>query len=208
MKKVALIGYSEHALVVADTLQQVGYDIIGYFEKEVAASNPFQLNYLGYEKEYDFSKNISDIHVFPAIGDNISRKNSMNFLLRKSLLIATAISPKANISNNVKIDAGTLICQGSCINPLVTIGKGVIINTAAIVEHECIISNFTHIAPGAVLAGNVFVGENSFIGANATIKQGITIGKNVIIGAGSVVLKNVSDNEIWVGNPARKIKVK
>lgn len=62
------------------------------------------------------------------------------------------------------------------------------------------------IAPGAVLAGNVMVGENSFIGANSVVKQGVTIGNGVTVGAESVVIKNIPDNEIWVGNPAKKLK--
>ncbi|NJK98766.1 MAG: hypothetical protein HC905_31045, partial [Bacteroidales bacterium] len=41
------------------------------------------------------------------------------------------------------------------------------------------------------------------IGANATIIVGITIGQNAMIGAGSVVTKNIPDNTLWYGNPAR-----
>jgi acetyltransferase-like isoleucine patch superfamily enzyme len=62
-----------------------------------------------------------------------------------------------------------------------------------------------HIAPGAVLAGNISVGENSFIGANSVVRQGVKIGSGVILGAGSVVIKNIPDNEIWAGNPAKKL---
>ena len=88
------------------------------------------------------------------------------------------------------------------INACATIGDAVICNTACIIEHECRIANFVHIAPGAVLAGNVKIGEGTFVGANAVIKQGITIGKNVTIGAGAVVTKNIGDGLTYYGNPA------
>jgi acetyltransferase-like isoleucine patch superfamily enzyme len=52
----------------------------------------------------------------------------------------------------------------------------------------------------------VFIGENVFIGAHVTILKGVTIGENSIIGACSVVSKNVPENEIWAGNPAKFIK--
>ena len=48
--------------------------------------------------------------------------------------------------------------------------------------------------------------KGASIGANATILGGITIGENAMIGAGSVVTKNIPANELWVGNPARKIR--
>ena len=57
-----------------------------------------------------------------------------------------------------------------------------------------------------MLAGKVNIGKNTFIGANATIIPGVNIGNNVTIGAGSVVIEDVSDNSIYVGNPARKLK--
>jgi len=205
MQKVALIGYSGHAYVVADTLLQCGYELVGYFEKRPTENNPFNIPWLGFEQDSDFIKKAKGIKLFPAIGDNTIRANITNLLVKNNLDITTAISPKANISKYAHINKGTIICQGSCINAFAIIKQGVIINTGAIIEHECTIADFAHIAPGAVLAGNVIVGEKTFIGANAVVKQGISIGKNVIIGAGAVVLENIPDNEKWIGNPAKKI---
>ncbi len=51
-------------------------------------------------------------------------------------------------------------------------------------------------------------GELSFIGIGATIIQEIKIGKNVTIGAGSVVIKDIPDNVIALGNPAKIINNK
>ena len=50
------------------------------------------------------------------------------------------------------------------------------------------------------------VKRNASIGSGATILPGITIGEGAIIGAGSVVVKDVADNMIVVGNPARPIR--
>jgi sugar O-acyltransferase (sialic acid O-acetyltransferase NeuD family) len=205
MKKVALIGYSGHALVVAEVLKQRGYKIIGYFEKKIFNTNPLQLEYLGYEEDYNFILNFQNASVFPAVGDNNIRERIMTFVTERRIDVTVAISIQANISDYTIIGQGSLVCRGACINPYARIGKGVIINTGAIIEHECIIADFAHIGPGSVLAGNVTVGSNSFVGANSVVKQGIRIGKNVTIGAGSVVLKDIPDNEIWIGNPAKRL---
>mgnify|MGYP000288718055 CR=1 FL=1 len=57
-----------------------------------------------------------------------------------------------------------------------------------------------------VVKKNVFIGENVFIGAHVSILKGVHIGKNSIIGTCSVVTKNIPENEIWAGNPAKFIR--
>lgn len=52
----------------------------------------------------------------------------------------------------------------------------------------------------------VTIGDNVWIGGNATILPGVSVGSNVVIGAGSVVVKDVPDNVVVVGNPARIVK--
>jgi len=51
----------------------------------------------------------------------------------------------------------------------------------------------------------ILIKEGAFIGMNSIILKGVTIGKHSIVGAGSVVTKDIPDNEIWAGNPAKKI---
>lgn len=65
--------------------------------------------------------------------------------------------------------------------------------------------NTVHIAPGVVLAGTVEVDNFSFIGANSVVKQGVKIGEKVIVGAGSVILRDIPDGKIIIGNPGKEL---
>ena len=56
--------------------------------------------------------------------------------------------------------------------------------------------------------GSVHIKRHAWIGARTIICQGVTIGENAVVGAGSVVTKDIPDNEIWAGNPARYIKMR
>jgi acetyltransferase EpsM len=92
------------------------------------------------------------------------------------------------------------------LNARASIGRHVIINTGAIVEHECVIADYAHISPNATLCGNVHVGEGSQVGAGAVVIPNIRIGSGSMIGAGSVVIRDVPNNTLVFGNPARAIK--
>jgi len=70
-----------------------------------------------------------------------------------------------------------------------------------ILAHDA--STFTHV--GYTKIGKVKIGDNVFIGANSIILPGVTIGNNAIIGAGSIVTKDIPENSIAVGNPAKII---
>ena len=205
-RELVLIGYSGHALVVAEVFMQRQYSIYGYMDKKEVLHNPLNIPYLGFEGNEADLKKLKNILCFPAIGDNEIRRKVFELLADNNIEQPNAISPKANISDFCVIGLGTLVCRGACVNPFTKIGNAVIINTGAIVEHECSIDDYSHVAPGAVLAGNVTIGKNSFIGANSVIKQGVRIGSNVIVGAGSVVLNDLLDNGVYVGNPTRQIK--
>ncbi|MBI9033191.1 MAG: NeuD/PglB/VioB family sugar acetyltransferase [Bacteroidales bacterium] len=197
-KEVALFGYSGHAYVVADVFISAGYHLLGYVERQELSNNPYHLEYLGFECDSGFYQKYQSVSFFPAIGDNKIRRKIMDQCQNHGITMATAISPKANISKISSIQEGTLVCQGVCINPLTVIGCGVIINTGAIIEHECRIGDFAHISSGAVLGGNVIIGAGSLIGPNVVIKQGVVIGENVVINSGLLVKDNVPDNKILI----------
>lgn len=200
-KPVAIIGYSGHAYVIIDIFLNAGRIVTAYCDSEQKLSNPYHLNYLGKEneaiellKKYDF---------FPCVAHNGIREKIYRQLSEHIGSPINAIHPSAVISGSVIMGDGVMIAANATLNPLVELGRGVICNTSSSIDHECVIGDFTHIAPGAVLCGNVKVGRSTFVGANAVVRQGIRIGDNVTIGAGTVIVKDIPDNTTVIGNPQR-----
>lgn len=204
-RQVILIGYSGHAYVVAETALENGFDIIGYSDKEKSDSDPYNLSYLGFEKDDDFIGWQKDVSFVLGIGDNTLRQNIANLIESKGKVVETILNKTVNISKSVVIGNGSFINKNVVVNAFAEVGKNVILNTGCIIEHECVLADAVHIGPGAVLAGNVSIGERTFVGANVVIKQGIVVGKDVVIGAGTVVITNIPDGKKVVGNPGRII---
>ncbi len=97
--------------------------------------------------------------------------------------------------------------QGHCIiDPphcwLIKIGNNVTLATGVyILAHDASTKNFL----GYTKIGNVIIGDNVFVGAYSIILPNVVIGNNVIIGSGSIVTKNIPDNVVVAGNPAKVI---
>jgi sugar O-acyltransferase (sialic acid O-acetyltransferase NeuD family) len=206
MSDIVLVGYSGHGLVVADSLLQMGVNIVGYLDKREIEHNPYRLPYLGFENNSSCLEQIKQNRLlfFVAIGDNSIRRKVFHNFVSEQLASSTVFHPSCIVSDKGKIGVGTFIGPRAIVNSMAIIGTGVILNTGCIVEHECLVEDFVHVAPGAVLAGSVRVGEGSFIGAGSVIKNGVSIGNNVVIGAGAVVVKDIADNQVWFGNPAKR----
>ncbi|MFD2203541.1 acetyltransferase [Shivajiella indica] len=204
-KSVFLFGYSGHAYVILESLLDAGYQIKGYFDFKAAERNPYDLEFFGYEREVDVKKIVGNDLVFPSIGENSVRKKLIELFVNLGLNQFVAIDPSANVSRSVLLSPSTYIGKNVTINAQSEIGKGVILNTGSIIEHECQVSDYVHIAPGAVLCGNVFVGEGSFVGANSVVRQNVKISSDNVIGAGSVVISDIVEKGIWAGNKLRKL---
>jgi acetyltransferase EpsM len=89
------------------------------------------------------------------------------------------------------------------VNPAATIGENVILNTAASVDHDCVVADGAHIAPGVHLGGGVHIGRGAWVGIGATVRDHVTIGDECVIGAGAVVLQDIPARVVAYGVPAR-----
>lgn len=110
------------------------------------------------------------------------------------------------IGKNCRIGSLVEIVRGSA-NELTIIGDDVTIAHGTLIGHGCVVGDHTHFANGVKLGGSVTLAPYSFLGSGSIVSAGYKIlPENVILGSGAVVVKNIEESGVYVGNPAKKIK--
>lgn len=139
-------------------------------------------------------------------GDARPRRALYELGLSHGLQPLTVRHPSAVCSPWASAGAGLQLLPLSVVNAGARLGDNVIVNTGAIVEHDCEVGDHAHVATGARLASTVRIGAGAHVGAGAIIRQGITVGDGAVIGAGAVVVRDVEARTVVVGVPARFLR--
>ena len=191
-----LIGAGGHAKVLLSLLELLGCEIIGVCDPHLTKANITAWRGIPVLADDSCIDDYSPaaIGLVNAVGQKVNdplRKSVYLKFKQKGYYFPQLIHPFSFVDKTVILDEGVQIMAGAVVQPDVAIGANTIINSRSIIEHDCVIGDHVHIAPGASLCGQVFVRNQSFIGAGATIIQNIQIGENALIGAGVSVVRNV-----------------
>lgn len=108
------------------------------------------------------------------------------------------------IEQNVEIGSNTCIDRGSIGNT--TIGSGVKIDNLVHIAHNVVVEHDSVIIANSMIGGSVTIAENAWIAPSVSIMNQARVGKSVILGLGTVVLNDVEEYAIMVGNPAKLLR--
>ena len=206
--KNILLGSGGHARALLGLIRECGLPLMGCVSPQPPDSKwQKECPWLGDDDALEgFIK--QSVKVVNGIGSTRStalRRNIFNKIRQRGFYFGSLVHPSAIIAQEVMFSEGVQVFPRVIIQPGVKIADNVLLNSGCIIEHECEIGAHSHIAPGAVLSGGVIVGVGVHLGASSAIIQGARIGDNAIVGMGAVVLNDVPDNTIVVGNPARTL---
>ena len=206
-RQLVIIGAGGHAVSVANIALSAGFVIHSFVDSNKAGQTLLEVKIIksiadvGDVNQYSFAL---------AIGDNAIRLKVYDEIVASfgQLKFPALIHSSAVVSEFSKVDIGTVVMPKAVVGPNSTVEKFCLINTQASIDHDCHMRDFSSLAPGAITGGNVEIGTRSAISIGATLKHGIKIGKDVVVGANSYVNRDISDNAIAYGTPARIIRTR
>lgn len=191
-KKVIIFGASGHGRVIADIVRANGDEFLGFLDDDITKPS------LGIIADY----RKFDAEFVVGIGNEETRERISQYNCKWY----TAVHPSAIVSQEAEVGIGSVVMANAVINSGARVGKHCVINTGAIIEHDDRIEDFAHISVGVKLGGNVTVGKGTWVGIGATVNNNLNIRSNCIIGAGAVVVKDIIEQGVYIGLPARRVK--
>jgi sugar O-acyltransferase (sialic acid O-acetyltransferase NeuD family) len=215
MKKIVILGTGGNCIDVLDALREINvsrrkkiYDCVGFLDDDESKWNRSVrgIRVLG---PLEIGKDLKDCSFVFGIG------SVSNFWQRHEILVRSGIAeerfesivhPTASVSKMSMLGRGVIVLQNATIASDVTVERFVYILPNTILSHNDYIGEFTCLAGGVSLSGDVRVGRNCYIGANSSVREGVTIENSCLVGMGSVVLDNVPENTVVVGNPAKFLR--
>ncbi|WP_286966035.1 MULTISPECIES: acetyltransferase [Acinetobacter] len=207
MKKVVIVGAGGFGKEVAWMAQRCGRDILGFLDGTPEKQNTTIMGYdvLG---PLENAKDYFDCEFVLAIGNPRSRKKIIDYYFNdEKFQFTTLVDPSAIVGVQVKIGVGSIICAGTILTVNIDVGSHTIININSTVGHDVRIHDFVTIAPNASISGNVILQDLVEVGTNASIREKLEVKYGAVIGMGAVLTKNVEDNMVMVGNPAKILRV-
>ncbi|MGE5361474.1 MAG: acetyltransferase [Bacteroidales bacterium] len=199
--RYVVAGAGGHAKVVIATIEASGGEVVRVLDDDRALHGT---RVLGHLVEGPITDALVPVgaYVVLGIGSNRTRRAVAN---RLGGAFGTVVHPSAIVHPSALLGSGSVVFAGAVIQPGAAIGRHVIINTAASVDHDCVLGDFVHVAPGVRLAGAVTLGRGVLMGIGSCALPGARVGDWSVVGAGAVVLREIPPATIATGVPARVV---
>lgn len=203
MSSLLIIGAGGHGRSVLDLVLSLGnYDKIAF-----ATNEDHDCPILGYSLLDERALSPEFVHkqfdaVVVAIGDNRARLDKVCTLSKAGVILPPLVHPRAYVSPLASLGEGSIVLAGAVVNAFANIGLACIVNTHAVVEHECRISDGVHLSPGVVVAGGSSIGEGAWLCANSGVADHVSLPAWSTLAGGSFLNSTVLKGGLYAGQPA------
>jgi sugar O-acyltransferase (sialic acid O-acetyltransferase NeuD family) len=213
MEKIAIIGaggFGREVKTLIDDINRLSkeYELIGFYDDGEEKGKIINgLPVLGTVAELNTLD--TPLNIALALGNPKAKEKIISEINNAKISFPNLIHPTVTMStDDVNLGYGNIITAGCMLTCNITLGNFVILNLMCTVGHDTIINDYCSFMPGINISGEVIIEPCVYVGTGAKIINQLRIGQNTTVGAGAVIIKDVPDNVVVVGNPGKVIKHK
>ncbi len=207
MEKCVIYGAGTYGEVYASYLKDQ-YNVLGFIDDNPLLIGKKVSKYpiLG-NSEFLFSKLDRTISVFVPIGNNQIRVSLLEKINQEGFSTPSFIHSETLIHHSVSIGNGVYILPSTNIMPFTSISDYSMISMGVNIAHHVIIEKGCFFSQGVNIGASINIKEQAYFGIGSILMTGVSnVGKKTMIGAGAVIIKDVPDGAVVVGNPGRIIR--
>ncbi len=210
--KSIIIGAGTYGEVYQAYLKESGVEIIGFldddpkYEGQIIRGTPV-LGTTGLLSELKETKGVEAVYC--PLGNNKIRVKFLSMARDLGYITPNYIHPSVLISPNVTIGEGVYILLGTTIMPHNVIEDFVMISSGVNLAHHSVLETGVFLSMGSNFGASIHAHKYAYCGIGSTIMTGVhELGENCLVGAGAVVIKDVPDNAVVAGVPAKVLRIK
>jgi sugar O-acyltransferase (sialic acid O-acetyltransferase NeuD family) len=201
-KVLVIYGCGGHGRSAAGLAERAGYEGIVFVDDAAALDERI----MGFPVVRAAGDDLLDADCLVALGDNRMRLRLTRELAAEGRRLVSVTGTSAVVSRHAAVEAGCFIGELSYVGPRARIGVATIVNTGALVEHDCVIGSGCHVSVDVTIAGSCQLADEVTIFSGATLRNRVSIGAGVLVGAGAVVCEDLKEPGTYIGVPARLVK--
>jgi len=204
-RRVAVYGASQGGASLAETIATMGgYEVVAFIDDTEALAGTEFLGvpvWAGAGLERIRARNVGAVATHIAIRP--FRLALRGRAAASGLHMPNVVHSDAWVAPSVRLGRGNVIKAGAVVDTSARLGDCCIVDNGAIIAHHNEIGDGAHLAPGVAMGGDCRVGAETLVGVGAVIGPRVVIGRNVIVGPGAVVSRDVPDDAVVEGRPAK-----
>jgi sugar O-acyltransferase (sialic acid O-acetyltransferase NeuD family) len=136
------------------------------------------------------------VNAVGGVGNVVSRVEVFRRLHQSGFQCPTVIHPSSVIEPSAHLSDAVQVMPRAYVGSETHVGYGSIVNTAAVVSHDCQVGSYVNLAPGALIAGGVEIGDRCLVGMGVTINLEVRVGQDALIGNGATVKRDVPEGAV------------
>jgi sugar O-acyltransferase (sialic acid O-acetyltransferase NeuD family) len=199
MKRIGILGAGGFAREVFCWATHSGFEVVHFYDGTKIKEDELIIG----KKAFKVSNKLQpDIEYVIGVGDPVTKEKILNTVGYEQLS-QPIIHPRAAIGEDVNIGLGSIVAPNVIITTNISIDICASLNLGVTIGHDCKIGRFFNAAPSANISGNITIGDFVSIGTNAALREKIKLADKITIGMGATVVRNLLEEGIYIGSPAK-----